>query len=208
MTSNLKSHPSNAVLECYSLGNLSETELERVEEHLFVCAQCQNELSSIDTYIGDMKYGCRETLRQMATQPGGLLGRLGPLFTLPRPVLAGACAALVLAVVLPVMRFQTALGVPAEVELATSRGAGSPGAHAAARRPLLLQLDGSTLPASGTFRAEVVNHGGSTVWSGPAVHDGVHLSFAVRRSLAAGTYWVRLYDSGDDLVREYGLELK
>lgn len=208
MTSNLKSHPSSDVLECYSLGNLSETEVEQVEDHLFVCARCQDELAQIDSYIQDLKEACQEVERRTVREPAGLMDRLRRAFALPRPVWAGALAALLVAVILPLTRFETVSRVPAEVRLSTIRGADSTSTQAAARRPLLLQLDISTLSPSEPFRAEIVNHSGSPIRTEAPVRDGAHLSLAVRQPLAPGRYWVRLYDPSGSLVREYGLELK
>jgi anti-sigma factor RsiW len=208
MATNSKSHPGNEVLECYSLGNLSESDLERVEEHLFVCAQCQDELAGIDSYISDIKGACREMERRTAPRRAGLFERLGALLTLPLPAYAGAFAALALAVGLPLMRMQPVTGPVAEVQLSTSRGADTVSVEAAARRPLHLQLDASRLAPSASFRSEIVNREGSTVWQGSATRQGASLSFDVRKSLGTGVYWVRLYDSESTLVHEYRLDLK
>jgi anti-sigma factor ChrR (cupin superfamily) len=38
-------HPSSEELEAYSLGQSSDTELEKTEEHLLICERCQDELA-------------------------------------------------------------------------------------------------------------------------------------------------------------------
>ena len=48
-------HPSSDELEAYSLGLSSDTDLEKVEEHLLICERCQNELALTDQYIRAMK---------------------------------------------------------------------------------------------------------------------------------------------------------
>jgi hypothetical protein len=48
-------HPSCDELEAYSLGLSSDTDLEKVEEHLLICERCQNELALTDQYVRAMK---------------------------------------------------------------------------------------------------------------------------------------------------------
>ena len=209
MTSDLKLHPSNDVLERYSLGHLSGNELEGVEEHLFVCEHCQDELTLVDSYIQDLKEACRAAGRQAEPERASWRERFSRLFTIPKPVIACACAALVLAIVAPLAKHQPAAGTPTTVQIDTYRGAENGGAaQATAKRSLRLRFNASTLPASASYRAEVVNASGSQLWTGPATRDNVALVADVNHSLDAGVYWVRLYDAGHNLVRESALELK
>lgn len=55
-------HVSEDRLEAYSLGRLSEDELARLEEHLLVCAACQERLEATDAFV--------ETMRQALQRPG------------------------------------------------------------------------------------------------------------------------------------------
>jgi hypothetical protein len=48
-------HPSADELETYALGSCSNADLEKVEEHLFICERCQDELALTDHYIQAMK---------------------------------------------------------------------------------------------------------------------------------------------------------
>ena len=50
-----QAHPSEEVLEEYALGRLTGPELEQFEEHLLVCAQCQDGLAETDEFIVTMK---------------------------------------------------------------------------------------------------------------------------------------------------------
>ena len=44
-------HPSEESLERYALGGLPAGETERLEEHLLVCAACQDLLTEVDIYV-------------------------------------------------------------------------------------------------------------------------------------------------------------
>lgn len=204
MNSRQQMHPSQEVLEQYSIGHLSEMELERVENHLFVCEQCQDELTLVDAHIRDMKQACREVQRQPVPERVSFWNRL---FSIPRPVYAGAFAALALAVVLPVAQYRPTPVSPASVELTTSRGdAQSNVTEAEARRPMHLKLGVSDLASAA--RGEIVDHNGSKVWTGSPITEAGSSVLVVNDRLSAGQYWVRVYDSQNELVREFGLQLK
>jgi hypothetical protein len=47
---NLSNHPSEQMIELYALGRLGEELVPSLEEHLLVCAQCQNALREEDTF--------------------------------------------------------------------------------------------------------------------------------------------------------------
>src|SRR5690348_12429883 len=48
-------HPTPDNLEGYATGRLTEPESVRVEEHLLICEQCQNELALTDRYVQAVK---------------------------------------------------------------------------------------------------------------------------------------------------------
>jgi predicted anti-sigma-YlaC factor YlaD len=209
MTSDSKLHPSNDVLEKYSLGHLPESELERVEEHLFVCEQCRDELTLVDSYIQDLKEACRTVKRQAQPERVTWRERFSRLFTIPKPVIACACAAVVLAILAPFANYRSVTGSPITVQIDTYRGTEDLSAvQTAARHSLRLMFNASILPASASYRAEVVNAAGSQLWTGPATHDNAALVAVVNLSLNPGQYWVRLYDARNNLVRESALRLK
>lgn len=214
MTSDPKLHPGTDVLETYALGHLTGDELELLEEHLFVCEICQNELAQVDSYILTLKDACREVRPEV--QPAEVrLAVVAPrregffqsLFAVPRPVLIGAMAAFFIAIVIPISYVGRGAQSPMAVELATSRGAGPGGvAIAESGHPLALNLNASDLQQPA--RAEIVNSSGKRVWIGPVDKAEGRISLSVRDSLAAGTYWVRLYGADGESLREFGLELK
>jgi hypothetical protein len=205
MKSNLKIHPDNEVMERYSLGHLSGPELESVEEHLFVCELCQDELILVDFYIADLKAGCRAVRLQPEPER---VHWLDWLFTAPRLAMAGGFAVFLLAFVLPLTHKPAMVGAPVVVQLETYRGAERAGTtQAEARRPLHLTWD---VPASssGPYRVEIVDRNGSRVWTGAASGDSKGLFIDVTNSLSAGMYWVRLSNAGTMPLREYRLQLK
>jgi hypothetical protein len=205
MTSKAKVHPDNETLERYSLGHLAAGELECVEEHLFVCAICQDELTVVDSLARDLK----EALAVMRTQPEPKRIRfLDRLFAIPRPIFVGALAALLLVLVVPLTRFRSPNGTPAEVRLQTYRGGEPAGiSQADARRPLQLKLADPRGLATGNYQVEIVNDKGSKVWSGRSVRDNAGL-FIDAQAFVPGKYWIRLFGAGNALAAEYGLELK
>jgi hypothetical protein len=206
MTQDQNRHPDNEVLELYSFGRLPESELECVENHLFVCERCQEELISLECSIREIKEACKTVRRQPEPVRVGLLTRL--LGVPGRPVFAGAFAALAVAVVVPLSIHPTGNLAPSLVQLDTMRGAGEAGAaQAPAKRPLHLQLNMPDSPGTPAYRAEIVNQDGSSVWSGSPVRENGTIGMNVEKSLGAGQYWVRLFNQGS-MVREFGLVLR
>ncbi|HEV2446510.1 MAG TPA: hypothetical protein VGS58_11330, partial [Candidatus Sulfopaludibacter sp.] len=87
-----------------------------------------------------------------------------------------------------------------DVSLVAMRG-GELMAKAPAGTALVLHPDLTGLPAPAAYRVEVVDAVGKLVWSGAL--DGAKVS--ARRP---GLYFVRVYSSGNDLLREYGLQVQ
>jgi hypothetical protein len=87
--------------------------------------------------------------------------------------------------------------VPFAVELTAVRGA-VPG-HAPAGRPLLLELDLTGLSDGQPLAGEVVNASGGSVAKFP-VGAPARLG-----ALAPGGYFVRIYKTSGELLREYAL---
>ncbi len=198
-------HPTNEVLELYSFGRLSGAELDRTENHLFVCEQCQEELGSVDCSIREIKEACERLTRQPTPARVGLLTRM---FSLPaKPVFAGAFAAVALAIIVPVSIYRSGSVEPAVVHLDSLRGPEGGALRAPAKRPLHLQLSMPEGETQSKFRAEIVNQSGSTVWTGFPIRADGNMTMDVDKSLGEGLYWVRLFDQ-DAPVREFGLELK
>jgi hypothetical protein len=192
-------HLTEDILEQYSMGSLSETEIERVEEHLFVCHSCQDLHTQTDDFVSVMKAATHELSLRAEPEPvADTWWR--KLFSIPRPlVAAAACGLLALVFFFPRDR------QVATVELQTLRGPETPAA-APAGATLNLRLSLRGVEAAGPLRIEVADVSGNIVSTAAAERtDG--LALAKTDSLASGAYWVRLY-SGNELLREYGLNVR
>ncbi len=210
MTMNAAKHPSTDVLEDYSLGHLRGLMFERVEEHLLVCETCQDELTAVDAKIRELKEACLELgereldLRPVAHRPGFFQR----FINIPIPVVAGACAAMLLTLAVPFVKYPAVNSVPAIVQLQTSRGSDDRSiARGDAQRPLHLRLSAPELPAGAQLRAEIVNWDGARIWSGAIVQEKAGLAIDVQSPLGPGLFWVRLVN-GTAPVHEFGLELR
>jgi hypothetical protein len=208
-------HPTEDLLEEYVFGRLQEPALSTLEDHFFVCSSCQSTLADLENYIRAAKTALTE-LQQARPAPAAAL----PAWTrLPGGATAIWAVALMLAVAGGAMvswRMQPAPETAAAT-LAAFRGGDAAGfAHAAARRPLDLVIDGTSLPAATAYRLQIVDASGRNAWSGAAAASasasGRRLSAHLSKGLGAGVYWVRLYDSqvpGEaGLLREFGLRLE
>lgn len=207
MTSKPLAHPDEQLLERYSLGQLSDVETEKIETHLLVCPECQDELAGIEAFVGDMKYACANYRTAPEPERKSIFVRW--LDAIPRPAMAGALATVLLLTALPLLRNQpSAVGPLATVELSTVRGAGQHDPVVQAGRPLELKLNLDVLDQTATYRVEMVDQVGRKVWGGSARSAGNTLIANVDRPLSPGAYWVRVLPSQSGPVREYGLSVK
>jgi hypothetical protein len=194
MSTRFDAHIPEESLELYSMGRLPQHEFE---EHLLVCPVCEERLTESDRYVRVM----REATRRLQTATA----KTTPLWN-PR-MAWGLALAGAIAVIVAVPRFQTTGNPAQEITLSTMRGPDSPGAKAAADRPVTLRIDISNLPSASISALEVVNVSGQVVWQGRAeVRDGI-LVAPTGRSLDAGQYWVRVYSENPErsLLREFSL---
>ncbi len=191
-------HPSEDQLEFYALGRLTEPELEHLEVHLLACASCQDALLEVDAYLPALRAALSEAQPTTATPRSPWWN----LRWLPStPVLAGALAAILLAVVM--LRTPGDLS-PAAVTLRSERGgAVNLAAQAPSGAPLELHIQSSHLTVGADYRISIVDSSGQYVWSGGFDAAVAH----VPGGLSAGTYWVRLFDGQQRLLQEYGLQL-
>jgi anti-sigma factor RsiW len=190
-------HINDRNLEDYSSGLLPDARLAEVEEHLLVCPQCQQQLARADEFAVLF----RETAPGVV--PSRRWWRLGDLLTPSRPAMwAGAAAALVLAIVVPL---QLRESPPATVLLHSLRGPES-AAQAPGRRPLRLVLD---VPPQSAGMVEIVDPAGKPVVSMPAEIQGGQPIVNLKK-MDRGSYWVRIYSKADpsELLVEYGLNLR
>ncbi len=184
-------HVDDEAVERYSLGDSSEEESARLEEHLFVCAACRRRLTEHEAYN-----------RAMQTAAARIRAREAPQSWWLPPRWAGALAAAALAVVIVLAGVRhwmsRPLAPPLSVHLTTMRGATA--ATAPAGHRMVLQPDLSALPPLPSYRLEMVDRMGKRVWEGAAG--------AVVPPMAPGVYFIRLHSPQGKLLREYGLEVK
>ena len=202
----LGTHPSDDDLELYSLGQLDEQRTAPLEEHLLVCEACQARVGEFDEYVHAMRAALREAESEQQVPRTSLLARL---LAIPKPVWAGAMAAVLALVFL--VPWQPRGGEPFGVELQALRGAARAGAVAPAERPLALIVDLTGLELGREYRLEVVDSAGDGVWRGTVRPTEDKTPVALGRGLGRGQYWVRIYDAAPpsgELLREFGLSVE
>lgn len=196
-----KTHPEETTLELYALGRLSEPELAELEEHLLVCATCQDRLDEATEYVQIVREAVVTVAAQAPVEPVWRRWLRLSWLPLPVPALAGA-----MAVLLALVFWQPWRTVgPSEwrtVELETRRGE-TPATGASTGFSLSLRLDASGLSVAGTT-AQIVAADGATVAELPVRAEENKAVVQYSPGLRAGTYWVRLKQSGETL-REYAL---
>lgn len=220
-------HATEELLEEYTFGRISEPQLSCLEDHLLICPQCQSELEVIEEYKVFMKAGlasfeserlaggslfdsarpptrswssvCKAISRGFAW--ARMPGAKGLLATALLLVLAGAA-------VTWRMQLSPVAATPlATIRLVALRGGDGDVTRAPAGRPLELVFGRTDLTADSSYRAEVVDTSGSQVWSGNVRIADKSLSIRLDGPLRAGVYWVRLYTSAGELLREFGLHV-
>jgi hypothetical protein len=220
-------HATEELLEEYTFGRIGEPQLGWLEEHLLICPECQSELDDIEEYKVFMKAGLASFERERQAAAGPLdspahpgVGRWSSLrkslslrFALPRMLvtknLLAAALLLVLTGITVAWRMQSPVAIApvATVKLIALRGGEGDVARAPVGGPLDLVFDRMDLPADLSYRAEVVDSSGRQMWSGNVRIADQSLSIRVDGPLRAGAYWVRLYTSAGQLLREFGLSV-
>ncbi len=202
-------HPSEEMLEEYCFSRLLEPTQATVEEHLLVCATCQETLQNLDEYILLMKAATREhniTPLSGSRTPAGrawegvrtAVIRVGFAWNTMWAIGLGlACATALLS------------WRSGPAQLAAFRdGAEVTTTHAPAGQPLELAVDLTDLPRSNAYRLEMVSAEGRRVWDSVAQASSGTLFARAPKDLKPGVYWVRLYSGPGELLREFGLRLE
>jgi hypothetical protein len=196
-------HVTEEELEQYCLSGLAEARCGRVEEHLLLCETCRDRLTETENFIVAMRQAGRRWCdghRQERTARAGAggmgsaawFGRIAPIVIM---ALLVVCAA-----VWSGHRSSAPPPLPFTIELTAVRGA-APG-RAPAGRPLLLELDMTGLSDGQPFAGEVVNASGGRVAQFPVGTP------ARLKALASGGYYVRIYKSSGELLREFALTVQ
>lgn len=188
-------HLAEDTLEMYSLGRLSETEIDNVEEHLLVCTVCQDRLTETDQFVHAIQSAARELELQPKAEAWWK-----KLFFAPTPVWAAAACALIALFVFIPRQTQTAV-----VDLQAMRGPEAP-VEAPANAALTLRLSLKGLENQGPLQVQIASATGQIV-SITQAERNQDVAVTHASKLPAGTYWVRLY-SGTEILREYGLTVQ
>ncbi len=194
-------HPDEAVLESYSMNKLDGEQLDVFEEHLLICAECQDRVTDTDSFVR----GMRSALVAPVPESSAFGWDWKRYFQMPAPVWATAavaCAGIVGAFAVYKLNPDTA---PLAIALSATRGGYIPTAKSGT--PLDLDLDTRDLTPGAGNRVQIVNGDGTEVWSGAAssVRNG-HVHALVVSRLNPGQYYVRIADAAGT-HREYALRI-
>ncbi len=196
-------HPSDEVFEEYVFDRLSEERTARFEEHLLICSRCQETLQRTDEYVALMK----EAVSSRNAAPQRVA--FWTLLTARLPVAAFAATAVLvlLAGAMATSRFFPGSHESVPVQLVALRGgADQDVARVRSGAELGLTLDCTGLTEAAPVRIEIVDASGRHVWSGmTGTPKQNSVTTHVSHKLKSGVYWVRLYSSKGDLLREFGL---
>lgn len=198
---------ADELLEKYSIGHLSDEQITTVEEHILLCSDCQERLTSIDQFVHVAKAAAAELERKRTAPKRDLAELLGRLWPIPKPMWALGLATASLAVLVSVPVQQ---GRQTELVLTASRGQAASTPHARSLDKLLLRIDTTTLPAAPVYRLQLVNATGREVWKSDVIPQGNRQIVAEAPSLSRGKYWVRIYSGTDSetALQEYGVAIE
>lgn len=163
-----------------------------MEEHLLLCAWCQDRLDNLEPQARLM----RAALAAASVREEGR-----GWFTWLRPQLWSVAAGIAVAVVCAFLFIHSkpAVAPLALLQLSAIRG-DIPATGIASETDLSL----TDAPPQSNLRVEVVNETGTVVWSSPVTGTSVK----VVTQLSPGTYFVRLYDNSGALLHEYGFRVR
>jgi hypothetical protein len=210
MTIMNQQHPSEEVLESYSMGRLSESEVDSLVEHIIVCDVCQDKLHEVDDFIKAFRAAAPSVETAESKPQSSWFQRFaeawrGSGMWRPLPV-TGALVTAALAVVMLAPRQAEVTGART-LDLHAVRSVD--GAQASTTESLTLNLDIQGLPPQGSYHVMIANAAGETVWRGQASPAAAILTISPGALRASGPYWVRVQrdDSNGSLLREYALEV-
>jgi hypothetical protein len=199
-------HLEEEEIEKYSIGDITEEESSRFEEHLLACESCQNRVTACDSYVATM-----QAASARIRQDGMKAARRRWYFPKWVPI-ATAFAAVTVLSVFGIEWAARRKGNPGNLQpayavtLVAMRGNGIE-ARVPAGRDLTFRLDLAGLPPEATYRLELVDGHGIQVWQG-AVHAQNSLGIVSVPKMDTGSYFLRAYAPSGNLLREYGIEVE
>jgi hypothetical protein len=200
MSQNFVRHIDPEDLESYSRQRTSDEDKSRIEEHLLVCENCRNELDRVDSYLAAIRSSAKLQPRiEFQPRPA-----IRPWWNTRWLVPAFAAFALIVVGIVTISRSATNSLPPLALTLTTSRGA-ELGPAVPAGRSLSLTPDLTGLPENSQYRLEIVDENGSKTWESRYTAGQGAAAVPGQR---VGPHFVRIYASGGELLREYGLDVK
>ena len=182
-------------LEEFSMGRASSGETDLFEEHLLVCDRCRERFEEIDRFTRAMRSAAAELSRETAPRQSW--------WRLPRLIPSLACLALLVIGVTFVTRFTATPTALLAIALTATRGA-VPCGTAPAGRAMAVSPDLIGIAAPGPYRLEVVDERGRITWEGRYNPTAGPATVPAQR---VGAHFVRVYATGGELLREYGLTI-
>ncbi|MBI4894063.1 MAG: zf-HC2 domain-containing protein [Acidobacteria bacterium] len=197
---------SETEVEDFLFNRLSGTTREVIEEHLLVCAACQDMVEKEEGYVSAMQAAVRRLESEQLERAwnGVKEDQRGRAWFSSRGLgfaLVGLAAALAVGVF--VLRTPQPMG-EAEISLAVERNVTSAPA-ARAGQALKVSLDLQGLPGPAGYAVEVVDQNGAAAKKAQVEATGV---LRIGSGLPAGRYWVRVLGADGGLLREFSLLVK
>ncbi len=212
MAHQTQNHPSEDALEQYALGSMPEEQAAELEEHLLICATCQDRLQETDEFIAVMREAARQWREAPPPRWQLLLGRVQRWLD-PRALRwVAAAAAVLLLVLIPrlLLEPRQRAAQPVTILLRAHR-AFEPEMFVAAPadRPLQLAWDPAGLGGDDCCRVEVVDTAGRVLIRSRVLQQSEGPQVRVE-GFSPGAYWVRLYGlaPGAPLLREFALRVR
>lgn len=185
----MSSHPTDDQLELYALRRLPPTERDSLEDHLVICASCRDRCEEVTDFTSAM----REAFK---TAPAEVESRWFAWLR-PKLALAGAFAALVVAIALYWTTGSHRLTAVAALQLTAMRGS-----DVASVEPAR-ELDITLGDAAGAARVEILRTDGTSIWAAPYASLTI-----VRKELPEGDYLLRAYLPSGQMLHEYSFRIE
>ncbi len=184
------------------MDRLGEEEVASVEEHLLVCAGCQDRVTELTAFLRAARQAASEVreekYRSTAVKPAGSRWHFQAAW-------AVAAAAAVVLVAVPAMKRPQSMET---VELSAYRGAVTGTGVVGAGRPLQLNIDVRGLSETDCCLIDLVDQDGQALASRAVEASGGRVSVDYDRGLGTGRYWVRVKNRAGEELRELELEAR
>lgn len=215
----LQFHGTEDQLEQYALGRLPDSELPVFEEHLLVCAACQERLEEVDSFTQGMRLAlhsgvAEDSVHDDAAQTNRWVKPGDSLWSKPslwfdgfrglRLAFAVTGLTLVLVAGFVFSRGDRNLTPVAAFQLTALRGEMP---IVAAAKQLDITLVDAPDPG-GPWRVEMADGSGDIAWTGKTQPAPKGARVQILRHISPGDYFLRLYAADGSMLHEYGFRVK